>query len=116
MFTPSLLLLGVSDRPVAAAAAGADGIACDSDGGSGNLLNSPNVLGSRVGEGRGTQPPPMLPPAAGLYVPVRHCRCRHEGERAYSASSAEHAWSPRAEERVTLSRRHLAYSCGTVIW
>lgn len=102
-----------SDATRAAAVAAID-VDRDNGGVGGNLRNSPDVLGSRVGGGRGTQPPPMLPPAAGLSR--RPCRpsCRDDGERAYSASSDEHAWSPRAEERVTFSRRHLAYSCGSV--
>lgn len=113
---PPSLLCGTSDAALADP---------DSGGGSGNLRNSPDVLGSRAGGSRGAQPPPILPPAASLSVrpwpwswpwPCR-CRCRdgdgggNDGERAYPASSDEHACSPRAEERVTLSRRHLAYSC-----
>ena len=77
-------------------------------GGRGNLRNNPDVFGSRAGGGSGIHPPPMLPPPiTGLSeLPWR----RREEDWNNSASSASHDLTPSADERMTFSRRHLAYS------
>lgn len=79
----TLSLCGTSVTTLVAPAAAVE-LDRDSNGGSGNLRNNPDVLGSKAGGGRGTQPPPMLPSAASLSVPERRwrCRCRDEGHRA----------------------------------
>ncbi len=106
-----LKLLCFTSETTLASAAAAEDDGGGGGGGSGNLRNSPDVFGTRAGGGRGIQPPPMLPPPTTGFSKLLLLRWWLEEERENSASSDSHDWPPSADDRVTFSRRHLAYSC-----